>query len=182
MFNKRENSTAADEARPAPEPVKRESASGSRAVIGASIQVDGTLRGDEDLVIEGKVKGTVDLKKNSVTIGANGAVKADVYAHTIYVDGRMEGNLVAAERIVIRKSAEIRGSITAPRVSLEDGAQFNGTIDMDPDSEALKKAFSARESRSQGRPTPAGGAGKPDAHAHKPDSNGADKPKPQTGA
>jgi cytoskeletal protein CcmA (bactofilin family) len=168
MFNKRESSTTEDEARPVPEPVRRESANGSRAVIGASIQVDGTLRGDEDLVIEGKVKGTVELKKNSVTIGASGEVKADVYAHTIYVDGRMEGNLVASERIVVRKSAEIRGSITAPRVSLDDGARFNGSIDMDPETEQLKKAFSPRHASQPPKPATPPVSGKPDV-------NGADK-------
>jgi cytoskeletal protein CcmA (bactofilin family) len=154
MFNKKENSSTVEEPRPTSQPVSREESSGARAVIGASIHVDGKLRGEEDLLIEGKVKGTVELKKNSVTIGSSGEVQADVYAHTIYVDGRLNGNLVASERIVIRKSAEIRGSITSPRVSLEDGARFNGTIDMDPDTEALKKAFSGRSSSPPARPGP----------------------------
>ncbi len=168
MFNKKDSSTETEAPRPAPEsPARRETSAGSRAVIGSSIHVDGTLRGNEDLVIEGKVNGTVELKKNSVTIGAQGEVNADVYAHTIFVDGTMEGNLVAAERIVIRKSAKIRGSITAPRVSLEDGARFNGTIDMDPESEVLSKAFSRQADKQ--RPTPptptANGSGKAETKA-----------------
>ncbi len=161
MFNKKESSSAVEEPRPVSQPARRESSDGHRAVIGASIHVDGELRGEEDLLIEGKVKGTVELKKNSVTIGSSGEVKADVFAHTIYVDGKMHGNLVASERIVVRKSAEIRGSITSLRVSLEDGARFNGTIDMDPDSEALKKAFSNRQSSQPVRSTP--NTGKPEA-------------------
>ncbi len=116
-------------------------AAATSAVIGASIEIDGNLRGEEDLIIEGKVNGTVELKNNSVTIGTQGKVTADIHAHTIFVEGRMEGSLVAAERIVIRKSADIKGAITSPRVSLEDGARFNGSIDMDPETEALKKAF-----------------------------------------
>jgi cytoskeletal protein CcmA (bactofilin family) len=111
------------------------------AVIGPSIHIDGDLHGDEDLVIEGEVKGAVHLKKNSLTIGPRGKVTADVYAHTIYVDGYMVGDLYGAERISIRKSAEVRGNIASPRVSLEDGARFKGSIDMDPEAEALKKAF-----------------------------------------
>ncbi len=163
MFNKKDSHSETESPRPAPEPpARREASPGSRAVIGASIHVDGTLRGNEDLVIEGKVKGTVELKQNSVTIGAQGEVKADVYAHTIFVDGSMEGNLVAAERIVIRKSARIRGSITAPRVSLEDGARFNGSIDMDPESEALAKAFSKSTDKRPAQPPTANGSGKPD--------------------
>lgn len=147
--------------------------SGGSAVIGSSIHVDGTLRGEEDLLIEGKVNGTVELKKNSVTIGPTGDVTADVVAHTIFVDGRMDGNLVASERIVIRKSARIKGSLAAPRVSLEDGAQFNGSIDMDPETDTLKKAFSGStagstssrntsEDRSGGASAP-GSSPKPDA-------------------
>jgi cytoskeletal protein CcmA (bactofilin family) len=148
MFNKRENNDTSSDApySATPEPARREPGPNNRAaaVIGPSIHIDGTLRGDEDLLIEGKVKGTVELKKNSVTIGAKGEVTADIYAHTIYIDGSMKGNLVAAERVVVRKSARISGSITAPRVSLEDGARFNGSIDMDPETETLKKAFSGK--------------------------------------
>ncbi len=138
MFNKRDaqNESAVAAERPPARPT-----SGASAVIGPSIQIEGQLRGAEDLTIEGQVKGTVELKNNSVTIGASGKVEADVHAHTIYVEGNMNGNLVASERVVIRKAAQIQGNITAPRISLEDGARFNGTIDMDPQTETLKKVF-----------------------------------------
>lgn len=162
MFNKRDNQQPHEESAAAPEPVRRPSGTaGAQAVIGASIHVDGTLRGEEDLLIEGKVKGTVELKKNSVTIGAKGEVAADIYAHTIVVEGRMEGQLVAAERVVIRKSAQVSGSIASPRVSLEDGARFNGSIDMDPEADMLKKAFSGKSaspSASAKPPVPGGGS------------------------
>lgn len=153
MFNKRDQheseSTAGESRNPEasaskPRPAPRQG--GGTAMIGPSINVDGKLRGDEDLVIEGKVKGTVELKNNSVTIGSQGDVAADVYAHSIFVDGRMDGNLVASEQVVIRKSARVKGSIAAPRVSLEDGAQFNGSIDMDAKGETLSKAFTGQKS------------------------------------
>jgi cytoskeletal protein CcmA (bactofilin family) len=153
MFNKRdqqESEAIAGESRSAetasaakPRPAPRNA--GSTAMIGPSINVDGKLRGDEDLVIEGKVKGTVELKNNSVTIGNQGDVAADIYANSIFVDGRMDGNLVASEQVVIRKSARVKGSIAAPRVTLEDGAQFNGSIDMDAKSETLGKPSSGQK-------------------------------------
>ena len=73
----------------------RSSAASSRdaAVIGPSIHIDGDVRGEEDLLIEGEVSGTVNLKNNSLTIGPQGKVRADVYAHSIYVDGYLEGDL-----------------------------------------------------------------------------------------
>ena len=108
-------------------PVSREA-----AVIGPSIHIDGDVRGEEDLLIEGEVGGTVQLKNNSLTIGPNGKVRADVYAHSIYVDGYVEGDLFGAERVHIRKSAQVKGNVTSPRVSVEDGAKFKGAIEMDP--------------------------------------------------
>jgi cytoskeletal protein CcmA (bactofilin family) len=102
------------------------------AVIGPSIHIDGDVRGEEDLLIEGEVGGTVQLKNNSLTIGPNGKVRADVYAHSIYVDGYVEGDLFGAERVHIRKSAQVKGNVTSPRVSVEDGAKFKGAIEMDP--------------------------------------------------
>jgi cytoskeletal protein CcmA (bactofilin family) len=115
-------------------PPRSSSAPSSRdaAVIGPSIHIDGDVRGEEDLLIEGEVSGTVQLKNNSLTIGPNGKVHADVYAHSIYVDGHLEGDLFGSERVNIRKSATVRGNITSPRVSLEDGAKFKGAIEMDP--------------------------------------------------
>jgi len=113
----------------------------NNASIGSTIEVEGTVKGQEDLLIEGKVKGTVEIKDHCVTIGTQGNVSADVFARIIYIDGTVTGNLVASEKIIVRKSADIQGSIVSPRISLEDGAQLNGSIDMNPQSEVLHKAF-----------------------------------------
>ena len=185
MFNKREQSqTGSTDSQP-PRREPRASASArpgpaNTAVIGPSIQIDGTLRGDEDLVIEGQVKGTVELKKNSVTIGAQGNVQADIHAHTIFVDGTMDGNLVASERVVIRQSARIKGSIVSPRVSLEDGARFNGSIDMDPESEALMRAFTGGKKDATKTSSPSHPPAKPanGATGEKSPAAGSDKPAP----
>jgi len=115
-----------------PESTASRPAAREHAVIGASIHIDGDLRGEEDLLIEGEVNGTVQLRSHSLTIGPQGKVRADVYAHSIYVDGFMEGDLYGSERVAIRKSAQVRGNVTSPRVSLEDGAKFKGSIEMDP--------------------------------------------------
>src|SRR5690606_36137284 len=108
------------------------------AVIGRSIRIDGDLRGEEDLLIEGEVKGTVQLKDNRLTIGTQGRVKANVIASSIEVEGLMEGDLVGVERVVVRASANVKGNIVSPRISVEDGARFKGTIDMD--AEAVESA------------------------------------------
>ena len=113
------------------------------AVIGRSIRINGDLQGDEDVRIEGDVTGTIRLTNNTLTIGSEGKIHADVYAKSVTVDGAMEGDLYGSERVSIRKSAQVRGNITAPRVSLEDGARFKGSIEMDPD--AAKTALGKSE-------------------------------------
>ena len=143
------------------------------AVIGPSIHIDGDLRGEEDLLIEGEVSGTVQLKNNSLTIGPQGKIRADVYAHSIYVDGFMEGDLYGSERVNIRKSAQVRGNITSPRVSLEDGAKFKGSIEMDPQAVqgalgAGRAAVQKGSSAGPGSPRP---AAKPGENA-KPENAG----------
>jgi cytoskeletal protein CcmA (bactofilin family) len=127
-------------------------------MIGASIHIDGDLRGEEDLLIEGEVNGTVQLKNNSLTIGPQGKVRADVYAQSIIVDGYMEGDLFGSERVAIRKNAQVRGNVTSPRVSLEDGAKFKGSIEMDP--QAVQGA-AGRNAPKPAAPPPQGNAPRP---------------------
>ena len=114
-------------ATPSHEPPRRS----DRATIGPSIFIKGDLSGDEDLVIEGRVEGKVDLKQNNVTIGKNGKVTADVFGRVVTVEGEVNGNVIAREQAILRQSGAIRGNITAPRVVLEDGSRFKGSIDME---------------------------------------------------
>lgn len=113
--------------------------SSDAAVIGRSIQINGDLRGGEDLRIEGDVSGTVELKNSALTIGKEGRVKADVYARSIAVDGEIRGDLYAVERVSVHVNARVQGNIIAPKVSIEEGAHFKGSIEMD--SAAVEKAL-----------------------------------------
>ena len=112
---------------------------GDVAVIGSSIQINGDLRGDEDLRIEGNVSGTVQLKNSELMIGKGGKVKAGVYAKSIAVDGETMGDLHATECVSVHANARVQGNIIAPRVSIVEGAHFKGSIEMDP--EAVEKAL-----------------------------------------
>lgn len=132
----------------AAEPQRR----GERATIGPSIFIKGDLTGDEDLVIEGRVEGKVDLKQNNVTVGRNGRVKADVYGQTVIVEGEVDGNVFAGEQAILRQAGAIRGNITAPRVVLEDGSRFKGSIDME--SSSGRSHASGTQGQAQGAKTP----------------------------
>lgn len=103
-----------------------------QAVLGPSITIKGSLSGEEDLLIEGHVEGEITFKKHAVTVGKRGRVDADLYCQSIYVEGEVHGNLYGEDLVVVRKSANVKGNAVAPRVSLEDGSQFHGNIDMQP--------------------------------------------------
>ena len=119
--------------RPEPEPTSsRAASSGARAVIGPSLDLTGELSGAEDLLVEGRVQGKIRLPQNAVTVGSKGRVSADVQARLIEIEGEVDGQLSADELIVLRKSARVKGDLTSPRVVIEDGAKFKGTIDMEP--------------------------------------------------
>ena len=103
-----------------------------RAMIGPSIEVKGSLAGGEDLCIEGRVEGKIEVRQHSVTVGKSGRVKADIFGRTIMVQGEVDGNLFGEEQIILHQSSAVRGNLQAPRVTIEDGSHFKGSIDMTP--------------------------------------------------
>ena len=122
----------------------RETGARDAAVIGRSIHINGDLRGEEDLRIEGDVSGTIQLRNSNLTIGKEGKIHADVYAKSITVDGTMDGDIYGSERVSIRATARMTGNVTAPRVSIEEGARFKGSIEMD--AEAVEASFGKTQS------------------------------------
>lgn len=106
--------------------------SGRAAVIGPGIYINGTISGDENLIIEGKVDGKIQLGEHQVDIGQSGCVNADITAKVIKIAGEVRGDLNGKEKVIILRSGNVHGNIVAPRMTLEDGAIFKGSIDMDP--------------------------------------------------
>ena len=115
---------------PAPSPRNQPQPTKERALIGASIEIKGNLSGTEDLYIEGRIDGKIELLKCSVSVGKSGRINADITGHTIVVMGEVNGDMYADEQIVLRQSSKVNGNLFAPRVTLEDGARFKGSIDM----------------------------------------------------
>lgn len=123
-------------------------------MIGASIVIKGTVSGDEDLLIHGKVEGTIDLSAHEVTVGESGQVNADVTARVVKIDGEVSGDITGREKVVISNSGNVRGNITAPRVTLEDGGMFKGSIDMSPAESGSKPASIAPKAPGADKETP----------------------------
>jgi cytoskeletal protein CcmA (bactofilin family) len=100
------------------------------AQIGKSVVIKGELSGSEDLYVDGRVEGSISLKGNSLTVGPNGQVKASIESKAIVVQGKLEGNVQASDRVELRKSAVVTGDISTQRISIEEGAYLKGKVDI----------------------------------------------------
>ena len=76
------------------------------------------------------MEGKIELREHTLTIGANGRIKAQVFAKAVIVLGELTGNISAAERVEIRENGAVDGDIVAPRIAIAEGAHFRGSIDM----------------------------------------------------
>ena len=139
--------------------------SGSRkpATIGSSIVIHGDVAGEEDLIVDGTIEGTVNFKDNNLVVSENGRVTANINARIIRVDGEVKGELHGSEQVVISPSGKVHGDIRAPRVVLEDGCTFKGSVDMDTEkASAADRATTPRLRPTATRPVRPGRDG-PDA-------------------
>lgn len=102
----------------------------ANTVIGSSIMIDGEISGDEDLVIQGTVKGKISLKESLIVEGS-GVVEADIETQNVEIAGQVTGNIVASDRVELKSDCRVVGDIKAPRVLIADGASFKGNVDMD---------------------------------------------------
>lgn len=113
------------------------------SVLGPTLTFKGgELSSDEDLIIEGTVEGKIAHQSHHLTIGKNGRVKANVRARLITVYGTVEGDLHGDEGVQITATARVIGNVVSPRVSLESGARFEGSITTREDSRAAARAAS----------------------------------------
>jgi cytoskeletal protein CcmA (bactofilin family) len=100
------------------------------ARIGKTIVILGEVKGNEDLIVDGRVEGTVNLSEARLTIGPNANVAANLSAKDILVQGQVEGNLVASGRVELRSGCQVLGDISALRLAVEDNAVFRGKVDL----------------------------------------------------
>jgi cytoskeletal protein CcmA (bactofilin family) len=105
------------------------SPSTSPCVIGPQIAVRGTLVGEEDLIVEGRIEGSITLTGHLV-VAEPGVIEANLDVDSIEVRGSVIGDIVASRSITIEKGAQVNGNVRAPRVIIHDGAHFRGAVDM----------------------------------------------------
>jgi cytoskeletal protein CcmA (bactofilin family) len=122
-----------------------DTARGETTLIGTSIVIKGELSCGEDLYVDGQVEGTIDPKGNRLTIGPHGRVKANVNASVVVVQGKLDGNVQASDRVDLKQSAVVTGDIAAQRISIDEGAYFKGRVNIQreaPKEEVVRAAAS----------------------------------------
>jgi cytoskeletal protein CcmA (bactofilin family) len=106
------------------------SATDRASVLGPTLYFKGDLSAEEDLLIQGRVEGSITHTQR-LTIGLQGTVKANIRAQLIIIEGTVDGDLQAEKSVVVKETAKVCGNIVAPSVSIQEGACFRGNIDMD---------------------------------------------------
>ena len=99
------------------------------AWIGQGVVIEGRITSAQDLRIDGKVDGTIELGRHGLIVGAGADIRADVTARSILISGAVIGNVTATERVDLQPTASVEGDIRAPRLAIADGAVVRGNID-----------------------------------------------------
>lgn len=113
---------------------------GDISVIGPTIEIKGELNAEENLLVQGKIEGTINHKSKILVIGDEGSIKANINGSRVVIEGSVEGDISGTEATVIKSNAHMKGDIYSPRVGIEEGAKFKGSIDMDVGKAAKKPA------------------------------------------
>ena len=122
-----------------------------QTVIGENLFIEGHIRGEEHLVMNGAMKGSIELKNNDFSIGVKGSFEGDINALNVSISGEMSGEIETQGRVEITKEADFNGEIKAKTISVEDGAYFKGVIELlrEPNRKATEKTNTEAQKTSQ---------------------------------
>jgi cytoskeletal protein CcmA (bactofilin family) len=105
--------------------------------LGATLEFTGTISGQEDLHIDGKVHGPISLHGHRLMVGATAQLNSEVTANEVVVHGKVTGNLRVRDRVDIKNGGSVAGDITTARISIEEGADFKGHAEIEPSKQHL---------------------------------------------
>ncbi|MEE4218113.1 MAG: polymer-forming cytoskeletal protein [Xanthomonadales bacterium] len=137
---------------PSPSVPPTASAPSKVAMIGDGISVTGDVNANSNLKVEGRIEGRGVSSSQDIEVAESGVIKASITAKVIRIAGAVAGDLSASEKVVISKSGRVQGNIVAPRVQLDDGALFRGSIDMNPAEPAQASKPAVAKPAAEARP------------------------------
>ena len=118
--------------------------SNAKTVIGKDIQILGDIKGKEHMVIDGSVKGNIDMATHNFALGPDGRVEGEIHARNISISGNMKGNIKTPGKIEITEQASFQGDIVAKSIAVENGAFYKGSVELI--TEPTQKPLSSEES------------------------------------
>jgi cytoskeletal protein CcmA (bactofilin family) len=121
--------------------------------IGERITIEGSICGEGNLVIEGAMKGTIEMGKHDFSIGPKGRVDGEIHAQNVNINGLFKGTIKALGKVAVSKKADFNGEIKAKSFSVEDGAYFKGVVELD--REAHNKSAATEAPKEPSSPEPA---------------------------
>ena len=133
------------------------SARDEKTIIGKHISIEGSIRGEEDLQIEGSMKGNIELEKHNFKVGPSGQMDGEITARNVSISGEFKGNIKSHEKVEVTREADFYGEIKAKSISVEDGAYIKGVIELD--REPNRKSADARKSGATATPAGSPSAG-----------------------
>lgn len=132
----------------------------TRNILSTDVEIKGTIKFTNDLLVDGKVDGEIHSDGN-LTVGENARLKAEIKTATVVVYGKIQGNITASDRVELRASAEVVGDIKTKTLSIEAGAVFVGRSTVGTPAQPVAKpanqpAAPAQQAAPQGnKPQPA---------------------------
>src|ERR1700730_4983831 len=99
------------------------------AWVGKSVIFKGDLISAEDMTIDGRVEGTIELRDHSLSIGPDAHIRATIIAKTVTVLGAVTGMITASDKVDVRETGSVEGNINSPRLAMADGAVLRGRVD-----------------------------------------------------
>lgn len=99
--------------------------------IGPSIVIRGEVRSQEDLVVSGRIEGTVEMNAHRLTVAKGADMQATLRAREVVVSGTVVGTVQAVERVILQQTADVQGDVTTPALKMDDGAALKGRVEMD---------------------------------------------------
>ena len=113
-----------------PTAIRQEAAPSRGTAIGKAVAIIGEITSEEDLFVDGEVQGDLNVKGSRLTIGPNGKARSNVKAHEVVIQGQVQGDVEATQKIVIRREGSLVGNIRTTGIVIEDDAYFKGSIDI----------------------------------------------------
>ena len=125
---KKDEASSSDSGQKSSQPASKRSAStgSGKNILSSDVQIRGTLKFANDLIIDGRIEGEVN-SEGDLTVGENAQILGNINTRTVVVFGKVKGNIKVTDRCELKQNAELNGDVIAKKLSIEEGAAFLGS-------------------------------------------------------